>query len=69
MVRLVGVGELESSTYVTPVEQAPVLPAASMAAAEIVVVVSSATLTVRPGVPNAAAEPVASAVPEQSDVG
>jgi hypothetical protein len=58
-------GALESSTYVTPAEQAETLPAASVAVALKVVVVSSATVTAIP-VAKAAAVPLAVGAPEQS---
>ena len=60
-------GALESSTYVTPVEQPETFPAASVAVALNVVVVSSATVTPIP-VANAAAEPFATGVPVQAAV-
>jgi hypothetical protein len=59
-------GALESSRYTTPAEQLPVLPAASVAVALKVVVESSVTATVRPGLEKAAAVPVAAGAPEQS---
>jgi multisubunit Na+/H+ antiporter MnhC subunit len=59
-------GTVESSTYVTPLEQAEVLPAASVAVALNVVVVSSVTETARPGDEKLAAEPVAAVPPVQS---
>jgi hypothetical protein len=59
-------GAVESSTYVTPLEQLETLPAASVAVALKVDVESSATFAERPGEPNAAAPPVAVGAPEQS---
>jgi hypothetical protein len=57
-------GAVESSTYVTELaEQPETLPAASVAVALKVVVVSSETATVRPGLENAAAVPVAVGAP------
>jgi hypothetical protein len=47
-------------------EQPETLPDTSVAVALKVVVESSATATVRPGLKNAAAVPVAAAAPEQS---
>jgi hypothetical protein len=61
-------GALESSRYATPPEQLPVLPAASVAVALKVVVESSVTATVRPGLEKAADVPVAIGAPEQSIV-
>ena len=61
-------GALESSTYVTPAEQADVLPEASVAVALNVVLESSATEAVMPGLAKVAAEPVAAGAPEQSEV-
>ena len=53
-------GAVESSTYVPEsVEHAEVFPAASVAVAKNVVDESFATLTVNPGLLNAAAVPVA----------
>jgi hypothetical protein len=60
-------GAVESSTYVTELaEQPETFPAASVAVALKVVVESSATATVSPGVEKAAAVPEAAAEPEQS---
>ena len=59
-------GAVESSTYVTPAEQPETLPAASVAVALKVVVESSDTATVRPGLEKAAAVPLAATEPEQS---
>jgi hypothetical protein len=62
-------GVVESSTYVTElVEQPETLPAASVAVALKVVELSSETATVRPGLANAAAVPLAATEPEQSVV-
>ena len=63
-----GTGELESSTYVTPSEHNDVLPAASIASAYIVVVVSSATEKSSPGDANAACVPLVIIRPLQSGV-
>jgi hypothetical protein len=60
------VGAVESSTYVTPLEQVETLPAGSVAVALNVVVESSATETPIPAPPKLAALPVAVAAPEQS---
>ncbi len=63
-------GAVESSTYVTEeLEQALTFPAASVAVALKVVELSSETVTVRPGLENAAAVPVAAAPPVQPAVG
>jgi hypothetical protein len=63
-------GAIESSTYVTDVdEQADRLPAASVALARRVVVVLSATVAVSPAPANVAALPPATGVPLQSAVG
>jgi hypothetical protein len=51
---------------VTPAEQPETLPAASVAVALKVVVESSETVTVRPGLEKAAAVPLAATEPEQS---
>jgi hypothetical protein len=59
-------GAVESSTYVTPVEQLDTLPAASVVVALKVVVESSETATVSPGLEKAAAVPLAATEPEQS---
>jgi hypothetical protein len=61
-------GAVESSTYVTPLEHADVLPAASVAVVLNVVVESFATAAARPGEENDAAEPLAAGAPEQSEV-
>jgi hypothetical protein len=61
-------GAVESSTYVTPLEQAEVLPAASVAVALKVAALSSETVTVRPGEAKLPAAPLAATEPEQSDV-
>jgi hypothetical protein len=59
-------GAVESSVYATPLEQLETLPAASVAVALKVVDESSATLTLSPAPPNAAAPPVVTGAPEQS---
>jgi hypothetical protein len=62
-------GAFESSTYVTKLEeQALTLPASSVDVARRIVVESSATATVSPGLEKAAALPEASTEPEQSKV-
>ena len=61
-------GALESSTYVTPLEHGDGFPAASVAVALNVVLELSATDIAKPGLAKVAAEPVAAAEPEQSEV-
>ena len=62
-------GAVESSTYVTEaVEQPETLPEASVDVALKVVLESSATATVRPGLEKAAAVPVAVGAPVQEPV-
>ena len=60
-------GAVESSTNVTEsVEHADTFPAASVAVAKNVVLVSFVTDTAKPGLSNAAAVPVAATLLEQS---
>ena len=51
-----------------PLEHADVFPAASVAVALKMVVEFAPTVTLRPGDPNTVALPLATAVPEQSEV-
>ena len=61
-------GAVESSRYVAAAEHADTLPAASVAVARTAVVLSSITISASPVDPNAAAVPLATALPLQSEV-